>query len=1673
MSVPYIVNNQQMGGNNMYKRVVAGIAALLMLSSAAPLPEIAQFLPIPSSTITAEAANASYSGTFGKYSKSSVAYVEKTSFTITLDSEDMPTYFSNTDSTVTVTDSIMKKICDDCVAALKAKNTKLTTVDYSNCEIIFKGAFTTGKFPNLAHVVFRDSYIDTIQGCFQSMTNLQTVDLGTHITTIGSSTFYNCSGAFVGSDSNNTLKLGNVTNIGQYAFQNCKLLEHIEFNTATTTIDKSAFSGCSSLKEVSFPKAIESIGDSAFASCTQMTTVKFADASAIDYIGTSAFSGDSSLSSVDFGNKTTVSVIAGSTFQNCTSLATVKANGVSNTLPDGIRITRFGTSMFLGCTSLRNFTWPAYLCGIPAYTFQKCSSLSKVVFGDESGNSAKLEYIGQYAFDHCSLLNNVVLPQSTERVLQGAFAYCDILENCIVSDNLKMLDGTATISYFNASSEADIEKKIQDLIDKKNNLTYIDTEVTDDGKYIVYYVNELHNVKANCVDEHNRLNGGVFANDPLLAVYPRSKMNSAHTVPAGFANKVMLPDTVEYVPESTFSNCTGLVGVTLGKNTKSVGDYCFRNCTSLTNVTLPDGVTVLNDYVFDGCSALTDVVYSKNLSTIYGYAFRNCKLLATATPSDKTKIANTIQFPATCGGVQNFAFNGCETFKYLNFIKDSSGATNFATVGASSFKGCKSLTGMIDNGKPVDTISLPEKVNAVQQSAFENCTSIVYMILLGNVTTLGDSAFSGCESMKSITVNTSLRQVGASAFKNCKSLENMPRDNSGNNSLANLTVINSSTFEGCTALKSAEIPANITSIGSRAFSGCSNMTKVTVASGSKLLEIGANAFQKCNNLALFTDKTDATISYFPASVVTINQYAFDNTALKSIKIVKPSSGVTNVINQYAFSNNTALETVDLSESNIAKIDNYLFYSDTNLKTVYLPTSTVSSIGNSAFSYCYYLHTFGTKSSAKNEFVIPESVTAIGSKAFENNYCMQKITFPSKTTSIDITMFNFNIKETEITEKGYTPIEYITVNPLNTNYSSANGVLFNKNKTVLMYYPYRMKGDYYTVPDTVTEISASAFSSNRYLKGVILDRALTTISDKAFYNTASLDFIDFGNNTTVTLPKNAQAISPSTNGKKITLYGEAPSTAATYADTYKNYVVFQASASTLNILDEKGNAVDSIRIPNSPATYQLGAQQLDGSGKETQEKLVWASENESVATVDQNGLVTFKSTGKANIVLKNEKGSLDDKIEFSIFQKPVITLDGKSFTYTGSAIKPGVKVVSGDVTLSEGVDYTVSYSNNINAGTAKVTINGQGNYPFTDTATFTITAKSIAGCKIKPQYSSYTYTGSAIKPVITVTDTDGKVLVEGTDYTVAFTNNIKVGQADIKVTGRGKYSGTISSTFVVKPAKNAATLSNYNGGIKVKFNKGTEGTVGYQIVYCKDKNFPTDDKTYHTTTVDAKKNQLYVNLTSVPKPGETWYVKVRSFYTKDGKLTSSRYGNYSAVKTITVKQPLKSVSIPYSSYTYNGKAQKPTVTVKDSAGKKVPTTGYTVSYSNNTKIGQATITITGKGSYAGTIKKTFIIKPKKNSITSLSSASGKMTVKWKKADAGTTGYQIQYAKDKNFSNNLHSTTVTSLSTLSKTISSYIKKGETWYVRVRSFVTADGKTTSTRYGNYSDVKTVKIN
>ena len=239
--------------------------------------------------------------------------------------------------------------------------------------------------------------------------------------------------------------------------------------------------------------------------------------------------------------------------------------------------------------------------------------------------------------------------------------------------------------------------------------------------------------------------------------------------------------------------------------------------------------------------------------------------------------------------------------------------------------------------------------------------------------------------------------------------------------------------------------------------------------------------------------------------------------------------------------------------------------------------------------------------------------------------------------------------------------------------------------------------------------------------------------------------------------------------------------------------------------------------------------------------------------------------------------------------------------------------------------------------------------------------SISKASVTLSTSTYAYDGKAKKPGVTV-KLNGKTLKNGTDYTVSYSNNTKVGTAKVTITGKGNYTGSVSKTFSIKNNFKKATVS----GISTKAFTGK-------------------------------------NIT----------------------------------QSITVK--------------YNGK------TLKNG-------TDYTVSYSNNKKIGTATVKIAGKGSYTGTITKTFKINPAKQEIQKLTAKSKAFFVDWAQKGSAT-GYEIQYATNSKFTR-AKKVTITNNKTDKTTISKLSGKKK-YYVRVRSYTTVKG---TKYYGAWSSVKNV---
>ena len=240
-------------------------------------------------------------------------------------------------------------------------------------------------------------------------------------------------------------------------------------------------------------------------------------------------------------------------------------------------------------------------------------------------------------------------------------------------------------------------------------------------------------------------------------------------------------------------------------------------------------------------------------------------------------------------------------------------------------------------------------------------------------------------------------------------------------------------------------------------------------------------------------------------------------------------------------------------------------------------------------------------------------------------------------------------------------------------------------------------------------------------------------------------------------------------------------------------------------------------------------------------------------------------------------------------KASVTLSTSTYAYDGKAKKPGVTVKLNGKTLKNGTDYTVSYSNNTKVGTAKVTIKGKGNYTGSVSKTYSIKNNfkkaTVSGISTKA------FTGKNITQSITV-KYNGKTLKNGTDYTVSYSSNKNIGTATVKIAGKCSYTGTITKTFKINPAKQE--IQKLTAKSKAFFvdwaQKGS--ATGYEIQYATNSKFTSAKK---VTITNKKTDTKTVSKLSGKKK---YYVRVRSYTTVKG---TKYYGAWSASKSVTTKK----------------------------------------------------------------------------------------------------------------------------------------------------------------------------
>ena len=543
----------------------------------------------------------------------------------------------------------------------------------------------------------------------------------------------------------------------------------------------------------------------------------------------------------------------------------------------------------------------------------------------------------------------------------------------------------------------------------------------------------------------------------------------------------------------------------------------------------------------------------------------------------------------------------------------------------------------------------------------------------------------------------------------------------------------------------------------------------------------------------------------------------------------PSSTYWTNSSNVKFSAGTVTDII--FEDGITKIYEPVLKPFKNVVNVKLP-STLTFLAEKAFAGCSNLETIN----------IPDGITSIYGYTFNNCRKLNNIKLPEGLTYIDDRVFYGCSSLTDLT----LPSTLKTINEL----AFSNGPRFKNNEL--------------TIPKGVTTITSRSFENIKDLKTINVENGVTTIEKYAFADNDSL--------TRVNLPSSITSVA----NTACKYYNEEKySTCDIYIDKYKGSI---------------------------PCYSNWG----------TTGTIYWKARD-------------FKNTTDNTVVIS----------------------DVADQTYTGSLIAPNVTVTCNDVELVKDTDYTVSYSNNKNVGTATISITGIGDYTGTIKKNFNIVARGISDTTIG-SIPNQTYTGNSISalPVITY---NGATLTKDVDYTLSYSNNINVGTATITITGKGNFKGTTSKTFSISArAMTDTSVANvssqtYTGNVisplpTITYNNKTlKKDTDYTLSYSNNINAGTA-----TITITGKGN--FTGTTS-----KTFSISARAMSdTSVANISSQTY-------TGNVISPLPTI-------TYNNKTLK-----KD--------TDYTLSYSDNINVGTATITITGKGNFTGMTSTTFIITQK--------------------------------------------------------------------------------------------------
>ena len=988
---------------------------------------------------------------------------------------------------------------------------------------------------------------DAFRGC----SSLTSVTIGNGVTSIGNSAFYGCSGL------TSIVIPNSVTSIGGGAFDGCSSLTSITIGNGVTSIGASAFSYCSGLTSIVIPNSVTSIGGGAFDGCSSLTSITIPDSvtSIIRY----TFDGCSSLASITIPDSVTSIgdyAFSGTAYYNNNDnwidgvlyIGNHLIKAKSNRLPEFYTI-KAGTKCmadgaFRYCSGLTSIVIPDSVTSIGEFAFYECSSLTSVTIGNG------VTSIGASAFYGCSSLTSITIPTGVS-VGSNAFHSCTSLTT-VTLNGIRRIDSGA---FSDCTKLSDIYYN-----GERNEWRHVIKASDWDantGDYTIHFMMPDSGLlyETDNSFEHFYLSG-------------HKGTNGDASVPGLYSGR----DVVAILPSAFYGNTT-LVSLKLPDTITYIGESAFRNCINLRKVNIPAGVSSLEFGVFSGCESLTELLEIPfNEKNYFGYFFG-----AYSYKDNETSVPEALKTVTLRAGskVSDYAFANCV------YITDIVLPDGLLSIGAYAFMKCTSLR----------NIKIPsDSVTTIGEHAFSGCASLEWFEIPDSVTSIDESILEGCNNIRVLKLGKGLRLENIADYTEGKSLDGGKHIN-GNPflgldksrsmlekyevasdhpqfavdergvlyyklnvgedaipvavidapAMANLTgyelpdhivEICPYAFAYNTTIKSVDLEY-VRLIGNHAFFEASGLVYVNFSEPTQVSAefeaaiqdkqysqyIRSSAFMGCSSLQ------SANIG--SPTIVGIEELAFaDCPMLKTVSLGKN----IQVLGLRAFGTTgkvtSGLERFVVDENNVyfKSIDGVLYRrnADNTLTLVIYPALT-PEISNGEIVYK------DGEPVRRNEFAVPNGVSAIESYAFETARYLYSLTIDTANDIVigDYALANSSLRNVTLGENvvsiglkrgegeytvfsGCNYLTYIDVEIGNRYYCSKNGVLFDLDKSILIKYPVAKAGTVYTLPNTVSAISSMAFKDNDSLACVVIKSPVSVVGLEAFYDCSSLSLIYFDN-----------------------------------------------------------------------------------------------------------------------------------------------------------------------------------------------------------------------------------------------------------------------------------------------------------------------------------------------------------------------------------------------------------------------------------------------------------------------------------------------------------------------------------------------------------------------------------